>query len=197
MKLNLGCGFQKLDGWNNVDKVAHCKPDQIVDLEEFPWPWPDSCADEVLLSHVMEHIGGTTVLFLNFVTELWRVCTPQADITILAPHPRCDEFLWDPTHVRAITPEGLRMFNQLRNYQMIAEHKPETPLGIYLGVDFDLAEVRYVWRKPWSEQHSKGRISDQQLLELLCSQWNVAKEIVMKLMVIKPAGSRCAKMRVD
>jgi hypothetical protein len=81
------------------------------------------------------------------------------------------------------------MFSQVRNQQMVTEHKPETPLGIYLGVDFELAEVHYVWRKPWSEQYSQGRITETQLFELLGQRWNVAKEIKIQLKVIKPAGS--------
>ena len=40
MKLNLGCGNYKMNGFVNVDKFADCEPDEVVDLEVFPWPWP-------------------------------------------------------------------------------------------------------------------------------------------------------------
>ena len=37
MRLNLGCGNSRMDGYLNVDKEAGCKPDKIQDLEVFPW----------------------------------------------------------------------------------------------------------------------------------------------------------------
>ena len=37
MRLNLGCGNSKIPGWTNVDKIGACSPDQVVDLEAFPW----------------------------------------------------------------------------------------------------------------------------------------------------------------
>ena len=189
MRLNLGCGFRKLNGWHNVDKMSGCSPDEVVDLEQFPWPWPDSSSHEVLLIHVLEHIGDTSAVFLQFIKELWRISQPNADIDVLVPHPRCDEFLWDPTHVRAITPEGLRMFSQMRNRQIIEKRNPETPLGIYLGVDFEIVEVRYIWRQPWAAEYDAGRIKDKELSEMLLRNLNVAMEIEIKMRALKPAGS--------
>ena len=83
---------------DDVDKVATCQPDELVNLETFPWPWPESSADEILVRHLLEHIGETPAVFLAFMKELWRVSKPSALIKILVPHPRCDEFLWDATH---------------------------------------------------------------------------------------------------
>ena len=36
MKLNLGCGQNKFDGFVNVDKAPECDPDRAVDLERIP-----------------------------------------------------------------------------------------------------------------------------------------------------------------
>ena len=55
MKLNLGCGNNKIDDWINVDKEEACNPDKVVDLEVFPWPWPDNGIDDIKLIHVLEH----------------------------------------------------------------------------------------------------------------------------------------------
>ena len=61
MKLNLGCGSQIVDGWVNADKFG--TPDQVFDLESFPWPWPDSSADEILLGHVRPITAATMEMF--------------------------------------------------------------------------------------------------------------------------------------
>jgi predicted SAM-dependent methyltransferase len=105
MRLNLGCGNRKLQGWRNVDKVPDCSPDELVDLEQLPWPWPDNSVDEIFLSHVLEHLGQATDVYLGIIKELYRVCRDGATITIIVPHPRHDHFLTDPTHVRAVTAE--------------------------------------------------------------------------------------------
>jgi hypothetical protein len=39
LKLNLGCGYTRMDGYVNVDVSAACNPDLVADLEEVPWPW--------------------------------------------------------------------------------------------------------------------------------------------------------------
>src|ERR1700677_1021370 len=80
MKLNLGCGGQILDGWVNVDKFG--KPDQVFDLESFPWPWADNSVDEILLSHVLEHLGQSPQVFIAIMRELYRVCRDGATLHI-------------------------------------------------------------------------------------------------------------------
>ena len=42
MKLNLGCGFDKREGWLNVDNFTACEPDQLLDIEATPWDLPST-----------------------------------------------------------------------------------------------------------------------------------------------------------
>src|SRR6516162_1537826 len=58
LKLNLGCGDKRIPGYINVDKFSN--PDLKHDLETFPWPWPDDSVSEILLIHVLEHLGQET-----------------------------------------------------------------------------------------------------------------------------------------
>ena len=79
MRLNLGCGDKKMQGWHNVDKVPDCNPDEIVDLERVPWPWLENSVDEILLSHVLEHLGQTPDVYLGIIKEIYRVCRDGGD----------------------------------------------------------------------------------------------------------------------
>jgi predicted SAM-dependent methyltransferase len=190
MRLNLGCGNTKFPGWVNADKVAACNPDQVVDLERFPWPWPDDSADEVMLSHVLEHLGATPDVYLGIVKELYRVCRDGASITIIVPHPRHDHFLTDPTHVRAITPEGLRMFSQAVNREWMAKQAANTPLGIYLGVDFEIESIDMTPGQPWRGKFERGEITEADLDHAARTYNNVVAEIRMLMRPIKPAGRK-------
>ena len=70
MKLNLGCGNRKNEGWVNVDKHKIFKPDVLHDLEKFPYPFEENSVDEMLLSHVLEHIGQNPDIFINIIKYL-------------------------------------------------------------------------------------------------------------------------------
>ena len=57
-----------------------------------------------------------------------------ARIVIAVPHPRHDDFLNDPTHVRPITYEGLKLFYQHWNERCIAQGWANSLLGMQLNV---------------------------------------------------------------
>ena len=188
MKLNLGCGNRKISDWDNVDKIASCNPDQLVDLEKLPWPWPDDSVDEVVLIHVLEHLGAASDVYLGIIKELYRVCCNDALIKIVVPHPRHDDFLGDPTHVRAITPAGLSLFSQKENRGWIAQGAANTPLGIYLGVDFSTQSITVKLDEPWKGRHNSGELSYADLNYAMRTYNNVVTQTEIVIRAIKPAG---------
>ena len=187
MRLNLGCGSSRMPGWINVDRIAACAPDQVVDLERFPWPWPDASVDELLLSHVLEHLGADPSVYIGVFKEMWRVCRNGATVTIVVPHPRHDDFLADPTHVRAVTGAGLQMFSRRANEAWQREGYANTPLALYHGIDFEIVSDENVLDEPWRSEHVSGRL-DRAALEAAASRYNnVVKESRFVLRAVKPA----------
>lgn len=83
MKLHLGCGTKKLEGWVNIDSVEACGPDLLHDISE-PLPYDDMSIDEVLAEDLLEHFDK----YLRFVVfyEWMRVLKVGGTVTLQVPN---------------------------------------------------------------------------------------------------------------
>ena len=185
MKLNMGCGNHKGEGYINVDISPVCQPDLIVDLEAMPWPWPDDSVEEVLFYHCLEHLGRDPRIFLAMFQELYRVCRKDALIKIVVPHPRHDNFINDPTHVRAISPHLMSHFSRKENERWQQKGASNTPFAHQLGVDFELVNQQVELDEPYRTQVQDGVLSEEDWKLALREKNNVATEYRMELRVIK------------
>ena len=200
LKLNLGSGQNPLPGFVNVDKEGN--PDLRIDLEMFPWcpvttgaqgmiemrgaqALAANCADEVVMNHVLEHLGRDPNVFIGIMKELYRICAPNALVRIAVPHPRHDNFIGDPTHVRVITPEVLSLFSKRLNLAWQKMGASNTPLALYHGIDFEIVEKRIVLEKRYHEGLESGAYTALQIDEFLRERNNVASEIRLTLSALK------------
>ena len=185
MKLNFGCGLNKIDGFINVDKYESCQPDLVMDVEATPWRFQTSEVDEVLFNHSLEHMGQQAEVFLRIIQELYRVCKPGAKVQINVPHPRHDEFLGDPTHVRVVTPGMLNLFSKRNNRYWSNIGAANSPLGLYLDVDFEVRHIDYLLENKYLSMLRDGEISQEEMETIMKERNNVVTEYRITLEVIK------------
>jgi hypothetical protein len=187
MKLNLGAGNKKIEGFVSVDKFPSPTTDVVFNLETTPWPWAESSIEEVMLIHALEHMGQSTDDYLNFIRELYRVCCNGAKIQIHVPHPRHDNFLGDPTHVRAITPQQLTLFDRQLNDQWVQGGiSSATPLAHYLNVDFQISNVTTVLDPVYYQKYSEGELTLDEINQKARELNNVIGEYHINWLVRKP-----------
>jgi SAM-dependent methyltransferase len=92
--LDVGCGWNKHPGAIGLDSNPRAKPDVVHDLGDIPYPFRESEFDEVIASHVIEHVPD----MMAFISELHRVTRPGGRLKVLAPHYTNPDWASDPTH---------------------------------------------------------------------------------------------------
>ncbi len=90
MKLNLGCGKLHREGYVNVDLHGG-----DVRADGLRLPFRDGVFDEILASHILEHVIDLEAMML----ELSRVLRPGGILMARVPYGL--ESLYDPFHYRA------------------------------------------------------------------------------------------------
>lgn len=99
IRLDLGCGRRKKQGFKGVDKFSIVEPDILCDVETERLPFDDSEVSEIYSSHVFEHIRDTQ----SVMNECHRVLKPGGLLTIRVPYWTSEGAFRDPTHVRFFT----------------------------------------------------------------------------------------------
>jgi len=138
------------------------------------------------MQHVLEHLGRQTDIYLNIIKEIYRICHNGATIRIVVPHYRHQYFFDDPTHVRAVTPDGLQLFSKKLNQEWIAGGYANSPLGLYLDVDFELISTLYKPSQDWFRLHPETPVDVSLLIRESNLYNNLVEELDMQLTVIKP-----------
>ena len=185
MKLNLGCGAKLKEGYVNVDKFDYYNVDKVHDLEKFPYPFDDDVVDEILMSHVLEHIGQDPEIFNNVIKELYRICKNNTLIDIHVPHPRHDNFINDPTHVRPVTVAMLKLYSKAKNELWAKMGAANSPLGLIHNVNFEIVSSNFIFDERIRKKIKTGEIKRDELQFYVDHHNNIVKQIDIKWRVIK------------
>jgi len=97
IRLHLGCGSVKLDGWINVDG-AYMQHDPEVAIHDItaPFPLADNTVDAILTVHVFEHLSRQFVM--PMFQEFYRICRPGGSVAMEWPDllKMCQEVVKNP-----------------------------------------------------------------------------------------------------
>lgn len=99
LKLNLGCGKDKREGYLNCDFIREVNPDFICDLSK-KLPFKDNSVNEILLNHVIEHVKNWDEVLIK---EIYRICKNNAIIKIRAPYFKHESAFSNFQHYRFFT----------------------------------------------------------------------------------------------
>jgi hypothetical protein len=110
LKLNLGSGPSKIDGFTNVDSIKFDGVDLVFNIGDAHWPLEDSSVSEAVCSHALEHLTNLQDKWerVHFFNELYRVMAPgeydaagkpiKGFVRIVLPHWCSNRYYGDPTH---------------------------------------------------------------------------------------------------
>lgn len=104
MKLNLGCGNLKKEGWVNIDISETCDPDVVADITD-GLDYNDNSIDEVHAGCVLEQIEGNAY-FIKVLNDIWRVLKPDGVFTGYVPSTDPNVLHLDPVDTRFFQEES-------------------------------------------------------------------------------------------
>ena len=194
LKINIGSGFKRFDGFVNVDDDKIVEPDYLVCLDDvnLVLPFDDNQVEAVIAHHILEHIGTG---FLRLMQELYRVCAHGTLIDIRGPHHFHERFINDPTHKRPITVEGMRLFSKKYMDEHMKTMRSSTGMAYKYNVDFEIGWFGYEYdsfyhgmMKDFQDRQAEGKVTPQEefaFQRLFREANNTTTETLIKLVVIK------------
>jgi hypothetical protein len=96
VKIDIGCGPNKKEGFIGLDQYAFPGVDHVVALGRDPLPFGDGTVEEAHASHFIEHL--TQIERCHLMNELHRVMKPGAKMAVIVPHWGSTRAYGDPTH---------------------------------------------------------------------------------------------------
>ncbi len=175
MKVELGCGKNKKEGFVGVDIAPRESVDLVADLRR-GLPFAESSVTELRAIHLFEHISDTAGL----MGEVYRACAPGALVTIEVPYARSDGAFADPTHVSLFTEGTWEYFDRGRKAWEFYQ----------FDFDFKIKSLRFNYLKGKTLKRIPlvGKLLRWLVRKLLWrALWNVVFSVTVELEVVKPA----------
>ena len=96
MKIDLGSGYYKRDGFISIDIRPECKPDIVCDIAQ-GLPFNSNSIEYVRAHDFLEHIPRDRIIFV--IEEIYRVLVPNGILDHCTPSDDGRGYAMDPTHI--------------------------------------------------------------------------------------------------
>ena len=106
-------------------------------------------------------------------------------IDIVVPHPRNDDFISDPTHIRPITDILLSLYDKELNLRWTKDGAANSPLALIHNVNFKIIKKTLFLEKDYEKKFNAGTITREELDKDIKLYNNVVKQNHFTLKVIK------------
>ena len=171
MKLNVGSGLRRYEGFLNCDLSVDVKADYVFDAERARWPFEDNSVEEIKTENLLEHFHSLD----NFMNEAWRVLKSGGKLVVLVPHYRHFYAYYDPDHIRYFTEQSMIYWSR--------NTKGSDGIPVVRGpADFDVISVTRTVDQSKLENFPKD-LQDF----MLEHSWNVIQFLKFELKAVKPA----------
>ena len=157
--LDVGCGRNKIPGAVGMDYNPDTDADVCHDLGKFPYPFADDEFDEVVGTHVVEHVPDP----MGFICELHRITRPGGRIRLVTPHYTNPDWPGDLTHRNHLNSYSFQYFiparklfpfytalelKPIRTYVTVANLWRALGLQVFVNLDQRWRAMRFT-RKFW------------------------------------------------
>ena len=169
IKLNLGSGNRRIEGFVGIDSMVGGKGTDIVhDLDITPWPIKSNSVSKAVMIHSLEHFKDP----IKIMNELYRVIMPEGLVYVEGPYWTSVGCWQDPTHTHAISNEFFCYFN--REWRL-RQNMPQYPATC----DFNMEKVALTFSEDF-----KGKTNEE--LEFALKHYlNVVENFVVILRATK------------
>lgn len=188
LRLSLGCGEHKPEGFKGVDIVKTKAADYVQDLLTFPWAqFADNSVDEIECSNFVEHIPHGDSFndpFYQFFDEIHRILKPaefdpnnpniptKGFARITCPYYTSMRAWQDPTHQRAISEASFLYLNKQWRIDNQLDHYP-------VSCDFDFS-YSYILTPEWQARNQETQMF------AIAHYMNVVSDITVQLVKRSP-----------
>ena len=164
IRLDLGCGNNKMEGFLGVDISSHTQADFLCDFNKFPWMFSrvmrsenkinvaviekitDNSVSEIFCSHYIEH----TEDIKSFMEEIYRIVIPKGVVRFIAPYYSSIRAMQDFTHKRFISENTFLYFvkdwieaNKLDHYN--------------INCNFQIESIKYIYGPEWKARAKQAQ----------------------------------------
>ncbi|MGK2953665.1 MAG: class I SAM-dependent methyltransferase [Thiobacillus sp.] len=114
MKIDIGCGGKKKEGYVGLDQYPMPGVDHVVNIGTEVWPFENGSVGEAYSSNFLEHLTNLNGANerVHFFNELFRVLRFGAKAFIAIPHWNSCRYYGDPTHKEPFSEFGVYYLNR-------------------------------------------------------------------------------------